>query len=105
MNRITHILLLLVIIATGTLTVTAQAPAEKPRPFFSALKAGQPVSLKEVAGRYEISTLEGVPGIQGYKVLEIGSDYLVLQDISGINEFYIPVWSIKAIIKVKLPGK
>ena len=103
MNRIPLILLLLVVVSFSTFSVTAQAPAERQTNILSALKEGQPVSIKEVSGRYEISTLEGVPGVLGYKVMEIGVEYLVVQDISGINEIHIPVWSIKAIIRVKLP--
>ena len=60
MNRIAIILLLLVIAATGTFTVTAQAPAEKQPTLLSALKVGQPVSLREVSGRYELTTVAGV---------------------------------------------
>ena len=105
MNRIVIILLLLLVAATGTFTVTAQAPAEKQRTFLSALKEGQQVSLKEAAGRYEISTLDGVPGVQGHKVIEVASDYVVIRDIAGVSESRIPVYSIKAIIRLKVPTK
>lgn len=103
MNRAAIALLLLGIVVSSTFTATGQAPAEKQPNILSVLKEGQPVSIKEVSGRYDITTLEGVPVVQGYKVLTIGSDYLVVQDISGINEIHIPVYSIKAIIRVKLP--
>jgi len=103
MNRIVIILLLLVIAATATFTASGQAPAEKQRHFLAALKVGQPVSVKEVSGRYEISTVEGVPGVQGHKVIEVASDYVVVQDISGVTETRIPLWSIKAIVRLKLP--
>jgi len=46
--------LLAAFIAIGTITVTSQTP-DKPRlGFLSALKAGQSVTLKEVAGSFEI---------------------------------------------------
>lgn len=96
---------LLLVVAASAFTLSAQAPAEKQRTFLSSLNEGQPVSIKEVTGRYEISTLEGVPGVQGYKVVEVANDYVVIQDIAGISESRIPVYSIKAIIKVKVPGK
>lgn len=105
MNRAAIALLLLSIVVFSTFTVSGQAPIEKQQTFLSVLKEGQPVSIKEVSGRYDITTLEGVPGVQGHKVLTIGSDYLVVQDISGIHEIHIPMWSIKAIIRVKLPQK
>ena len=105
MNRIAIILLLLVAAATGTFTVTAQAPAEKQHSFLSALKEGQSVSLKEVSGKYELSILDGVPSVQGHKVIEVASDYVVIQDIAGIAENRIPVYSIKVIIRLKVPTK
>lgn len=87
----------------GVFAASAQAPIEKQPNILSVLKEGQPVSIKEVSGRYDITTMEGVPVVQGHKVLTIGSDYLVVQDISEIHEIHIPVYSIKAIIRVKLP--
>lgn len=104
MNRI-FILLLIVVVSVGTFSVTAQVPVEKRPTFLSTLKTGQPVSLKEVAGRYEISTLEGVAAVQGHKVTEIGPDYIVVQDIAGVTEAHIPIYSIKSIIKLKLPSR
>ena len=92
-------------LALGLFAASAQAPVEKQPNILSVLKEGQPVSIKEVSGRYDITTLVGVPGVQGHKVLMIGSDYLVVQDISGITEIHIPMYSIKAIIRVKLPQK
>lgn len=105
MNRITTIVLLLLVAASGAFTVMAQAPAEKQPIFFSALKKGQHVSLKQDAGRYEITTVEGVAAVQGHKVMEIGADYVVIQDVAGVTESRIPLWSIKAIIRLKVPGK
>lgn len=105
MNRFFILLLILVVAATGTFTVTAQAPAEKQRTFLSALKEGQSISLREVSGRYDITTVEGVAAVQGHKVIEIGNDFVVVQDIAGVTESRIPLWSIKAIIRLKVPGK
>lgn len=99
------LVLLLVVAATGTFTVTAQAPAEKQHSFLSALKEGQPVSLKEVSGRYEISSVQGVAAVHGHTVIEVASDFVVIQDVAGVTESRIPLWSIKAIIRLKVPGK
>jgi len=101
----TLFLVLLIVAATGKYNVMAQAPAEKQPTFLSALKEGQPVSLKEVSGRYEITTVEGVAAVQGHKVVEIGNDYIVVQDIAGVTESRIPVYSVKAIIRLKVPKK
>lgn len=104
MPRVPFILILLAVISFATFNATGQAP-EKRHHVLSVLKEGQPVSLKEVQGRYEIGTIEGIAAPQGYKVIEIGDDFLVVQDITGINEIHIPVFSIKAITKVKPPLK
>lgn len=104
MNRIV-IVLLLIVAATGAYNVMGQAPAEKQSTFLSALKEGQHVSLKEVAGRYEITTVEGVAAVQSHKVVEIGADYVVIQDVAGVTESRIPLWSIKAVTRLKVPGK
>ena len=101
MNRIVIILLLVVVAATGTFNVTAQAPAEKHRTFLSALKEGQVVSVKEVAGKYEITVMKNAP--VGSKVIEVGTDYVVLEDPAGVMETRVHVTSIKSIIRLTLP--
>ena len=93
------------LLVLGVLTIMAQTPADRHRPFLAVLKAGQSVSMKDVSGKYEISTVEGVAAVQGHKVVEIGSDFVVVQDIFGVTESRIPVHSIKAIIRLKVPTK
>lgn len=91
------------LLALGFLSASGQAPAEKQPTFFSALKEGHQVTLKQDAGRFEITTVEGVAAVQGHKVMEIGNDYVVIQDIAGATESRIPLWSIKAITRLKVP--
>jgi preprotein translocase subunit YajC len=93
-------ILLLAVISISTFNVTAQGQAQKSKTFLSALKEGQSVIVKEVAGRFEINAIEG-----SHKVIEIGTDYLVVQDIAGITEIRIPIFSIKAITRLKAAGK
>ena len=77
---------------------------EKPaKSFLSTLKAGQTVTLREVSGRYEISIFEGTQ--IGHKIIEIGTDYIVVEDAGGVIESTIPVYSIKAIVRIKPPKK
>ena len=94
------ILLLVAISIGGTFNVMAQGKAEKNKSFLSALKEGQSVVVKEVSGRFEINTIEGP-----HKVIEIGTDYLVVKDIAGITETHIPIFSIKAITRLKAAGR
>ena len=103
MTRPTVALLLAAMCAVGVASVSGQAP-EKPRPgFLSVLKSGQSVNVKEVAGRFEISLMEEVP--LSHKVTEVGADHVVVEDIAGVNETRIPVYSIKAIVRLKFPTK
>ena len=74
---------------------------EKPKKFLSRLKTGQIVSVKEVTGKYELIINEKAP--VGSKVIEIGDDYLVIEDPSGLVETRIHVTSIKSIAKWQQP--
>jgi len=75
---------------------------DKPRKgFLAVLKEGQTVVLKESAGKYEITMMRNIP--LGHKVVEVGPDYVVIEDAAGVTETRIPVTSIKAIIKLKIP--
>ncbi len=79
-------------------------PQEKGKTFLSGLKVGQALQIKEVSGRFDITLLDELPALRvGYKVLEVGSDYVLVEDATGITELRIPVYSIKSITKLKLP--
>ena len=91
------------IVAAVLLAIIATSYGQdKPKKtFLSALKEGQVVSIKEVAGKFDITVMKNAP--VGTKVLEIGSDYVVLEDPAGVMETRIHVTSIKSIIRLKLP--
>jgi hypothetical protein len=76
--------------------IAATARADnKPEGLFAPLEKGAKVGMKETANGYEISV---VPGVDlGFKITEIGQDYLVLQDAAGLTETRIPIYSIRAI--------
>jgi hypothetical protein len=91
------------LVAALLLAVTATSFAQdKPKKnFLSALKEGQIVTVKEVVGKYELTVMKNAP--VGSKVLEVGTDYVVLEDPAGVMETRIHVMSIKSIIRLKLP--
>lgn len=68
----------------------------------SVLKPGMPVNLMDVGGGYEIGIFTKGPEMLGYKVMEVGSDYVVVEDISGIKELRIPIYAIKSVSTTKL---
>jgi len=66
----------------------------------NVLEEGQKVTLKELAGKYDIIVIEGAVPVQSHKVVEIADDFLKLQDVVKITEIYIPIYSIKSIQKM-----
>ena len=102
------VLLLATCVTVGTAvlgTVSGQAPDKPRQSFLSILKEGQSVMLKEVAGRFEISMCEDGPELLSHKVKEIGTDYVTVEDIGGLIETRLPVYSIKSIALLKMPQK
>lgn len=70
---------------------------------FAPLEEGQKVVLKEAGDRYQITV---VPGLEaGHKVMEVGSDYVVLLDPAGVNEIRIPIYSVKSVTVMRQPRK
>jgi hypothetical protein len=97
MNTFRSILVLLLLV----LPATSYGQDKLKKTFLSALKEGQVVSVKEVAGKYEITVMKNAP--VGSKVIEVGTDYVVLEDPAGVTETRIHVTSIKCITRLKLP--
>ena len=103
MNRPTFGLLLCAIIAVTSLPAPAQGQDKPRKGFLSVLKEGQAVTVKENGGRYEITVMDEVR--LGQRITEVGADYLVVEDVAGVTETRIPVYSIKAIVRLKSPRK
>lgn len=102
MKRPTFGLVVCAIVAVGTITVTGQT-SDKPRlGFLSALKAGQSVTVKEVTGRFEILIDDSLTELS-HKIIEVGPDVVAVEDIGGLIETRIPVYSIKSIVRIKVP--
>jgi hypothetical protein len=74
--------------------------AKKPKGVFSALKVGQPVSLKDEGSAYGMTFFE--PELpQAHNVVEIGDNFVVLRDIAEVTEISIPIYAVKSVVKVK----
>lgn len=100
MTRSLFAVMLCATLAVACLSPVASGQEKSRKGFLSVLKEGQAVVLKEAAGRYEITLMEG-----GHKVIEIGPDYVVVEDIAGVTETRIPVYSIKSIARIKVSRK
>ncbi len=90
------------LLAIVIVAASGQAPA-KPIGVLSVLRPGQPVTVKETTSGYEISVFQNGPDLLGHKVVEVGGDYVVVQDVSGVNELRIPIYAVKAIVTLKVP--
>ena len=99
MNRHLIALYLSAFVVVASFTATSHGQEKTRKGFLSVLKEGQSVSVKEVAGRFEITLMKDVK--LGPKVIEVGADYLVIEDITA--ETRIHVTSIKSITRLKLP--
>ena len=85
------------VLVLGFLAAYGQAP-DQPKGVLGILHAGQSVSVRETNGGFEVSTFENGVGILGQKVVDVGADYLVVQDVIATTETRIPIYSIKAVI-------
>lgn len=88
-----------IILVLLAILLSLGADSEKPKGVFSSLEVGQKVNLKEEGQGYTITFFEKEIS-QTHTVLEIGNDFVVLENVAGI-ETTIPVYSIKAIVKMK----
>ena len=94
---------LLLAFTLASFTATSQGQDKPRKDFLSVLKEGQSVSVKEVGGKFEIMLMKDVR--LGHKVIEVGSDYIVVEDAAGVTETRIHVTSIKSIVKLEPPKK
>lgn len=94
---------MVVIFCAIAMATTAHGQEKARRNFLSALKEGQTVTLKETGGRFEIMLGDEMFGARGHKVVEVGVDYVVIEDFAAVTERRIPTYSISSIVKVKRP--
>ena len=87
-------------LALGSIT-SGQAPNQPRRDFLAVLKPKQSVLMKEVGGRFTISTMDDVPDTLSHKVIEVGSDFVTVEDITGIQQTRIPIFAITSIVRIK----
>lgn len=99
MNRAGIGLFLFFITAIAAIT-PGQQPSPQRRDFLSGLKVGQSVNVKEVSGRFVLSVIDDGP-VLSHKVIEIGSDYVLLEDTVGVSEIRVPLYTIASFTRLK----
>jgi len=101
-------LAMLAVIGIMALCSFGASPAEEraaKATFLERLKLGQPITITEKDGRYEIGMFYKDMRPLAHNIVEIGQDYLVVRDIVGVTDTVIPVYSIKAVRVLRLSGK
>lgn len=89
-----------VLVAVLAISATPGAEPKKPSGVLSGLRVGQSVSLKDTGSAFSITVFD--PELpQSHKVVEIGENFIVVWDIAEVTETTIPIYSVKAIVKVK----
>jgi hypothetical protein len=87
----------------AVLAISAAPGAEETKDtkgVFNRLKVGQSISLKNEGSAFTITYFE--PELpRAHKVIEIGDNYVVVRDIAEVTETTMPIYSVKAIVKVK----
>ena len=100
MNRILTIgLVALLALAATHMASLGQAPA-KASGALSVLHAGQAATLTDTAGGYLISVFADDNSQLSHEVVEVGSDFVVVRDVTKIRETRIPLWSLKAVVVI-----
>ena len=95
---------LFILLLAGVLFVASGQAPGKPHGLLSVLHVGQPVKLADAGGSgYEITVIEGGPQVLGHKVVEVGSDFVVLEEFTGVQQLRIPVYSLKSVGIMKIP--
>jgi hypothetical protein len=55
-------------------------------------------------GGYEINMLQNGPEVLGHKVVEVARDFVVVEDIAGINLIHIPIYSVRSVTVTTIGG-
>jgi hypothetical protein len=102
MTRFQPVLMSIPVLVVAALGMASGQAAAERRGLLDVLQPRMAVSLRETAGRFEIGVLEGIAAPLGHEVLDVGSDYVVIGDISGMTRRSIPVLSISCISVSKI---
>lgn len=99
MKRVVAVLAVAGVVAV----IAAAAPRGEKAGVLAPLEKGQRVALKETPGGYTITLMPGLD--LGSRVVEVGADYVVLLDPAGVTETRVPIYSVKAVVVTRPPGK
>lgn len=91
----------LALLLLGFVVISLGAVVAESKPSLLAkFKDGQSFVVIEKEGRYEIRSIAEAAG-GTHKVIEIGSDFLLLRDVSEQIDLAIPIYSIKSVVTLR----
>jgi len=93
----------LIIVVTILMGLEFSARAQPAAPaaggsVLSVLTRGQHVAIKETAAGFEINSFVGSGNFLGSEVVDVGNDFVVLRDLTGVTETRVPIYSVRAVI-------
>jgi len=94
------VIVVFLLVAGGAMSNGQEKPIKS---FLSGLGEGQVLMVKEAVGKYELRVDDDIH--IGSTVIEFGTDYILLDDPSGLIETRVHVTSIKCVTRLKLPIK
>ena len=99
-NRFGLVALVMAFLLTPLLAQQEAQP--KVSGLFATLKAGQAINVKDTGERFLLTVIDGESKLpQPHTILEVGHDFVVIKDFTGLNETRIPITSIKAVVHFK----
>jgi len=79
--------------------------ANKPRGAFSKLRISQQVTVRQEPSGFTILYFNDDTVPLTHKVVEIGDDFLVVEDIAATRETTVPIYALRSIEMVKTKAK
>lgn len=95
-------LMLLILLVLLTPLVAQQNVEPKLVGVLATLKIDQLVNVKDTGERFLITVIEGEAKLPvPHTIVEVGQDFVVVKDFTGLNETRIPITSIKSVVCFK----
>jgi len=82
-------------------TAVSQRPDGNPTGPFGPLKVGDKVVMREKGGRYEFTQLLAQPEAFSHRVVEMGKDFVCVEDMTAFHRIWIPVTSVQSVTRVQ----
>ena len=79
--------------------------AKNPKGVFFSLTVGQQVTVRQEPSGFTISYFDDDTVPLTHKIIEIGDDFIVVEDVAATRETTVPIYALRSIEKVMTKGK